>query len=290
VIETWRELEPGVLVRRHRELDLNVGLVVGARRAVVIDTRGAPPHARDLLAAAQSVTRLPLTVVITHAHYDHFLGNSVFADAGSTEFWAHRRCAAAIIRDGGRQQELAAAALTSFGGPDQLRAAQAEIRSCRIVPPNRVVDDAPVEIDLGGVKLELAHLGAGHTDGDLVVRCGGTVFAGDLVEEGAPPSFEDSYPLQWPHTVRRMVDQAARRGVERIVPGHGDVIRPEQASQQADEIEAAADLIAAAWRRGEADAAAQANPVRFGDSILADDELRALIRRTERALAQQPDA
>ena len=35
---TWRSVAPGVHVRRHEELNLNCGLVVGDERALVIET------------------------------------------------------------------------------------------------------------------------------------------------------------------------------------------------------------------------------------------------------------
>jgi glyoxylase-like metal-dependent hydrolase (beta-lactamase superfamily II) len=49
-------------------------------------------------------------------------------------------------------------------------------------------------------------------DADLVV-------AGDLVEEGAPPSFNDGYPLEWPDTLASMIGLMSPDTV--VVPGHG---------------------------------------------------------------------
>ena len=46
------------------------------------------------------------------------------------------------------------------------------------------------------------------------------VFAGDLVEEGAPPAFEDALPAEWPATLGRL--HALARGP--VVPGHGAVV------------------------------------------------------------------
>ncbi len=70
--------------------------------------------------------------------------------------------------------------------------------------------------------MELAHLGRGHTDNDLVVLVAdaGVAFAGDLVEEGAPPQFGDAWPLEWPGTLQRLVEVAPAV----VVPGHGDVV------------------------------------------------------------------
>ena len=45
------------------------------------------------------------------------------------------------------------------------------------------------------------------------------LFAGDLVENGAPPYFGDGYPIEWPATVERLVDLVTGA----VVPGHGDV-------------------------------------------------------------------
>jgi glyoxylase-like metal-dependent hydrolase (beta-lactamase superfamily II) len=49
------------------------------------------------------------------------------------------------------------------------------------------------------------------------------VVAGDLVEQGAPPSFEDSYPLDWPDTLTDLLALQPRL----VVPGHGAVVDAE---------------------------------------------------------------
>jgi glyoxylase-like metal-dependent hydrolase (beta-lactamase superfamily II) len=96
----------------------------------------------------------------------------------------------------------------------------AEIEAARLMPPTRVVHQVAT-LDVGGRRVELRHLGLGHTAGDLVVLVpdGNVVLAGDLVEEGAPPSFSDSYPLQWPDTVAALIGLLAEDTV--VVPGHG---------------------------------------------------------------------
>jgi hypothetical protein len=45
------------------------------------------------------------------------------------------------------------------------------------------------------------------------------MFAGDLVEEGASPSFGDSFPLEWPATIERLLPLATGA----VVPGHGAI-------------------------------------------------------------------
>jgi glyoxylase-like metal-dependent hydrolase (beta-lactamase superfamily II) len=65
-------------------------------------------------------------------------------------------------------------------------------------------------------------------------------FAGDLVEEGAPPSFGDAFPLAWPATVGRLLDLAATT----VVPGHGDVVGRDFVRRQRAELAAMAALCA----------------------------------------------
>ncbi len=67
--------------------------------------------------------------------------------------------------------------------------------------------------------MQLRHLGLGHTDHDLVIAVpdAGVVFAGDLVEQGAPPDFGDSHPEHWPSTV----DALLALDPITVVPGHG---------------------------------------------------------------------
>jgi glyoxylase-like metal-dependent hydrolase (beta-lactamase superfamily II) len=89
----------------------------------------------------------------------------------------------------------------------------------------------------GGRRLELAYLGRGHTDGDIVITVDDVTFAGDLVEEGAPPYFGDGFPRDWAGTLRVMAE--AISGV--VVPGHGDTVDRQFVLAQADEIEAAVD-------------------------------------------------
>jgi len=67
----WREVGDRVFVRRHRELDLNCGLVVGEDACLVVDTRSHLREGQALAEAVRAVTGHPWTVVNTHAHHDH---------------------------------------------------------------------------------------------------------------------------------------------------------------------------------------------------------------------------
>jgi glyoxylase-like metal-dependent hydrolase (beta-lactamase superfamily II) len=64
------------------------------------------------------------------------------------------------------------------------------------------------------------------------------VFAGDLIEGGAVPFFNDGYPLDWPETASRLAELVT--GI--VVPGHGDHAGRAFADQQADAFRVIAEL------------------------------------------------
>ncbi|MGY1644228.1 MBL fold metallo-hydrolase [Geodermatophilus sp. SYSU D00703] len=222
---TFEEIADGVFVRRHDSLHLNCGLVVGDGACLVVDTRSDLGEATDLAAAVRRVTRSPWTVVNTHAHYDHCFGNAAFRPA---TVWGSRGCAAAVRDTGEAQRAARVAELLAAGDP----AAAERVRQAPLDPPDALVDDVAV-LDVGGREVVLRFLGRGHTDHDLVVEVGdGAVFAGDLVEEGAPPAFEDAFPAEWPATLGRLHPLA--RGP--VVPGHGAVVDAAFVGAQREEL------------------------------------------------------
>ncbi|MGY1673271.1 MBL fold metallo-hydrolase [Geodermatophilus sp. SYSU D00710] len=222
---SFREVADGVFVRRHASLDLNCGLVVGDGACLVVDTRSSLAEAADLAAAVRRVTPHPWTVVNTHAHHDHCFGNAAFRPA---TVWGSRGCAADLLATGEAQRAARVAELLADGDA----AAAAQVRQAPLDPPDALVDDVAV-LDVGGVEVVLRFLGRGHTGHDLVVEVeDGTVFAGDLVEEGAPPAFEDSFPAEWPATLGRL--RALARGP--VVPGHGAVVDAAFVGAQREEL------------------------------------------------------
>ncbi len=246
IVSCWTEIGERVFVRRHASYDLNVGLVVGDERCAVIDTRASLREGTDLADAVRHVTRAPLLVVNTHAHYDHYLGNAAF---GGTQIWSSARCADVVAASGDAARAAVAATLHDEG-----RMTEAEdVAATPIVSPTHTFDTRRHVLDLGGRTVELAFLGRGHTDNDIVVSVSATpvIFAGDLVEEGAPPAFEDSFPLDWPHTVEALL---ALGNHASFVPGHGAVTDREFVRGQLAQVVTAADEISAetppehAWR------------------------------------------
>jgi glyoxylase-like metal-dependent hydrolase (beta-lactamase superfamily II) len=208
VSEKWQELDDGIFRRRYEFLDQNVGVVVGADGVLVVDTRSHAGHARELLADLRRLTSLPVRWVFnTHYHWDHAFGNQVFS---TSAIWGHVNCRTELVERGLEPVDRLVAAYPADA---------AEYRAVVVTPPTDTFEERAV-IDLGNRVAELSYLGRGHTNSDAVLHAGEVTFAGDLVEEGAPPGFGDSFPISWFDTVGRLAAEARPK----VVPGHGDIV------------------------------------------------------------------
>jgi glyoxylase-like metal-dependent hydrolase (beta-lactamase superfamily II) len=239
----WIEIGDGVLARRHAELDLTTGLVLGGDRALVVDTRGDALQGAELAAAVRAVTPLPLVVVITHAHFDHCFGTTAFLPC---PVFAHPRCRTTLAAAAGAQRAEWSAYYRERGD-----VATAEALAAADPPlPDRPIDPA-VALDLGGRTVTLLHPGRGHTDHDVAVHVpdAAALFAGDLVEQGAPPDLGDAVLADWPATLDVLV--ALNPAV--VVPGHGDPVDTAFVETQGAALAEAAALHAAV-AAGELDA------------------------------------
>jgi glyoxylase-like metal-dependent hydrolase (beta-lactamase superfamily II) len=226
----FTEVGGQVYVLRHPVLEVNVTLVVGDGAALLVDTLSTAAQAAELAAAARAVMPYPWTLVNTHHHFDHCFGNATLAGEPARPIYAHQ-AAAARLREHPEQVRQQAY--------DEMRdrepALAAELAGTTILAPTHTVH-LESTLNLGGRAVILRHLGRGHTDGDLVVQVPDTdlLVAGDLVEEGGPPSFDDSYPLEWPETVAELLRLTSPRTV--IVPGHGAVIGTDQVRAQHEQL------------------------------------------------------
>jgi glyoxylase-like metal-dependent hydrolase (beta-lactamase superfamily II) len=220
--EEWTELAPTVFVRRHKSLDLNIGAVIAEDGVIVIDTRESHVAAGEMAQSLRRITRLPVRwVVNTHHHWDHTFGNRVFAEA---DIWGHDRCAEVLKTRGEAMKQQVVAVAGDDAGP---------IAAVEITPPTLTFSHQ-ILVTMGGVSVDMRHLGRGHTDNDIVIVLPelGVVFAGDLVEEGDHPSFSDAFPLEWPATLEAMLPLCS----DLVVPGHGGIVSQDFVSSQGEEL------------------------------------------------------
>ncbi|MBG6183891.1 glyoxylase-like metal-dependent hydrolase (beta-lactamase superfamily II) [Arthrobacter sp. CAN_A214] len=241
--DPWRELGPGVWVLSTPGFGMNTGLVLGSEKGLVIDPGAGPLQARRIHRAVRQRTDLPLAVVNTHAHGDHIFGNSYFAAQGVEDFWATARCGEVSSERGEAQRGLVAGIEPGMAADDG--------DNTRILPANRLVEGAPVDLDLGDVSVTLFYLGRGHTDHDLLVGAGNVLFTGDLVEEGADPAFEDSFPSDWIRTLGKIV--ALEDLYDVFVPGHGRPVGVDHVETQLNRMRSAIRVTKAAMDEASTD-------------------------------------
>lgn len=223
----WEQLTGGVHRCRLPFLDVTVGLVQGRTGVVLVDTGTTLTEAAAIDSDARRITGRRVThVVLTHKHFDHVLGSSVFAEAETY-------CAPAVIEYlASATDQLRDDALYYGADVEEIDRAIAALR-----PPQHGIDNAVV--DLGDRRLTIAYLGRGHTTSDLVVvvPCvdGGrvVVFSGDLIEESGDPAIDaDSDVAAWPATLDRLL---AIGGPDAIyVPGHGSIVDAQFVRHQRD--------------------------------------------------------
>jgi len=225
----WERLTGTVHRCRLPFCDVTIGLVCGRSGALLIDTGTTLAEAAAIDADVRQLAGQPIThIVLTHRHFDHVLGSSMFGDAEiycAPEVIEYLSSATDDIRDD---------ALYYGADAAEIDRAIAALR----LPQHGIYDGV---IDLGGRAVTVAHLGRGHTAADLVVVVPGTdddagrlvVFTGDLIEESADPAIDvDSDVTAWPATLDRVL---AIGGPEAIyVPGHGKVVDAEFIRRQRD--------------------------------------------------------
>ena len=230
----WRQVGDGIFCRRYEFLALTVGAVLGDDGVLVIDTRASHAEARELIADLAGLTRLPVRwVVNTHYHWDHCWGNALFPRA---ELWGHENTRRRLLEGGG---SVRASVLPWF--PPERRH---EVREVQIVPPDHTVSDM-ISLDIGR-PVDLRYHGRGHTDSDITIEVGDVTFAGDLVEEAAPPSFGDAYPPEWVATLDRVIERT--KGP--VVPGHGNPVDRAFVERQRADIAATVELAQATYAQG----------------------------------------
>lgn len=209
----WRELATGIFIAVAEPDSVNLGLIVGSERALLVDTGSSPTQGRAVRDSLDAVIDAELVAVaLTHWHFDHAFGLAAFTDLDTI---AHES-----VRD----------RLGSTAGVAE--AVRLGVDPAEVAMPNREIVVATA-LDLGGRRVEIAHLGRGHTDGDVVVVIpdADLVFAGDLIESAGPPSFgPDSVGSEWAGTLDGLIGVMTAGTV--AVPGHGDPVNREFVFEQ----------------------------------------------------------
>ena len=204
------------------EGDPNSGVIIGEKYIMVSDATATPAMARDLIQQIRKVSDKPIKyVLLTHYHAVRVLGASAYVAEGATEIIASRGTYELIVERGAEDMQSEMERFPRlFRGADSVPG---------LTWPTLVVGDGKpgrqgsLEVDLGGVKVQIWHPGPGHTRGDTIawVEEEKVLFSGDLVEYEAGVYTGDAQLEEWPATLEALRALKA----EYIVPGRGEAMK-----------------------------------------------------------------
>lgn len=191
-------------------LNANIGLVVTATGAVLVDSGATFKTGQKIAEAAKQVTNVPIKWVINTGGQDHrWLGNGYFQAQG-----------AEIIAHANAQSDM------RLRGAEQLRSNAPVLKDkqdgTNPVYPTRWLEGAENDLELGGVRFQFVHRQGGHTPGDMLVYlpASGVVFTGDVVYVdrilGLHPVSKTKHWLRSFEALEALEPRV-------VVPGHGQI-------------------------------------------------------------------
>lgn len=198
------QVAAGVIAFLHPEGRSSCGLIHTTAGVVLVDTTARPVDIQACLDLAQVTPDEVCMVLITHSHSDHTSGIPFF----ECPILAHKLTRQRIRKRGTE-------------------------RARNQVPTDTFEERR--ELEIGGVKLEMIHLG-GHTPGSSVVWLPDEriLFAGDLIFQGRYPFLATANVEKLMGALRWLPSLGARV----IVPGHGVLCGNEELLRQLAYIEA----------------------------------------------------
>ncbi|MDR2896166.1 MAG: MBL fold metallo-hydrolase [Propionibacteriaceae bacterium] len=203
----FRELRPGVFLANLEAENVNIVALLGSQCAALVDAGASPEQGLALrsqvddLADARGI-RLG-EVMLTHAHWDHSFGLNAFADLSiiAQEQWA---------------EDLNCA-------EDREAAGRLGVDLAALPQPQSLIALIGLR-QLGGLTVEIAHLGPAHSRCDLIMAIPeqSTFIVGDLVEMAGPQFDETSSIEGWVKTLDALYSMVHDDSL--IIPGHGPAL------------------------------------------------------------------
>jgi glyoxylase-like metal-dependent hydrolase (beta-lactamase superfamily II) len=187
----------------------NVGIVVGERATLIVDTGLGERNGAIVLAEARKLgLNTKFYVTATHFHPEHDLGATAFPDDAEMVRWRVQQTEA----DEQGQQMIDRFASFSPANAELLAGA-------RFRAVDTLFDDE-VRLDLGGVHVRVKGVGPNHTRGDtaMFVEEDRVLFAGDVVMSVFPSASAQAGSIdKWIENMNAF--EALRPAV--VVPAHG---------------------------------------------------------------------
>ena len=186
----------------------NVGIVVGQKAVLVVDTGMGLRNGQTVLHEIETVARgKPIYIVTTHVHPEHDMGAHAFPKDSK------------LIRSDTQVADIAAGAGTNLV---PVFAARSDLNKELLAGAQHRAADITFKdeytLDLGGVKAKIYTMGTNHTAGDTVVLVDGVLFSGDVAMKPQPSFANPTAKIShWLQSLDRLEGFKAKQ----IVPSHG---------------------------------------------------------------------
>jgi glyoxylase-like metal-dependent hydrolase (beta-lactamase superfamily II) len=189
----------------------NIGIVVGNRGTLVIDTGLGARNGATILRVEQRLAKGPLLyLTTTHYHSEHTTGEQAFPPN------------TLLIRPLVQQEELIERLPAHMARFREMSQQNKELlQDVKLRTPD-ILFDGETKVDLGGVTARLFCLGQAHTKGDMLifVEEDSVLIPGDIVESKLFPIMpEESSMKGW----IAVLDKLAALKPKLIVPDHGEL-------------------------------------------------------------------
>ena len=215
-------LEEGITIRvsehvyvipsKGRRAVPNVGIVVGTRATLIVDTGLGTRNGEIVLREMKKVSKAaPTYLTATHFHPEHIGGEQAFPPEART------------IRSRALQEEVAAKGARYIDLFRGFSETNKELLKDHAFRPPDVLFERELTVDLGGVTVQMHWFGPAHTEGDTLfhVLGDGVLFTGDVAQKQLMPAMPDdgASGLSW----IKILDQVEALKPRIIVPSHGEL-------------------------------------------------------------------
>jgi glyoxylase-like metal-dependent hydrolase (beta-lactamase superfamily II) len=190
----------------------DIGMIVGSKGALVVDTGLGEANGRIVLTEVQKVAPgRQLYLITTHVHPEHDLGANAFP--ASTK----------MIRSKDQEKDIDEHGLTLANFFAKRSAVEADLLKGASFRKADIEFDQQYDLDLGGVNVHIMALGPNHTMGDtgIFVQQDRVLFAGDDAM-AAQPNFGNPPDSSLNHWLQTLAVLAALKPAI-IVPAHGPI-------------------------------------------------------------------
>jgi glyoxylase-like metal-dependent hydrolase (beta-lactamase superfamily II) len=189
----------------------NIGIVVGSRATLVIDTGLGARNGATIMRVAQKLEKGPvLYLTTTHYHSEHVTGEQAFPPN------------TVLIRPVVQQQELNRLLPGHMARFREMSQQNKELLADVKLRTPDILFTGEMRLDLGGVTARLFLLGPAHTQGDMLifVEEDSVLIPGDIVESKLFPIMpEESTMKGWIAVLDKLEPLKPRL----VVPDHGEL-------------------------------------------------------------------